>query len=105
MDGLANPHRLRIMAALARGRMYVSQLAREMKMSRPLLYLHLQKLERAGLVASSMEISETGKAIKYYEIVPFELRLDAGVIAEAVKTLTADVGKNSEEIVEEDEQS
>ena len=53
LAALANPHRLRIIAALkAGGRNYVSQLAREIGISRPLLHLHLQKLEEAGLVTS-----------------------------------------------------
>jgi predicted ArsR family transcriptional regulator len=40
---------LRIVAALTKdGRNYVSQLARELGISRPLLHLHLQKLEEAG---------------------------------------------------------
>ncbi|MGH2549583.1 MAG: ArsR/SmtB family transcription factor, partial [Thermomicrobiales bacterium] len=45
LAALANPHRLRVIAALAGGRNYVSQLARELGMSRPLLHLHLQRLE------------------------------------------------------------
>ena len=51
LAALSNPHRLRIVAALqSGGRNYVSQLAREMGISRPLLHLHLQKLQDAGLV-------------------------------------------------------
>ncbi|HEX4534735.1 MAG TPA: helix-turn-helix domain-containing protein, partial [Rhizomicrobium sp.] len=49
LAALANPHRLRIVAALKTdGRNYVSQLAREVGISRPLLHLHLQKLQEAG---------------------------------------------------------
>jgi len=45
LAALANPHRLRIVAALsANGRNYVSRLAREVGISRPLLHLHLHKL-------------------------------------------------------------
>ena len=58
LAALANPLRLRIVAALgAGGRNYVSQLAREIGISRPLLHLHLQKLEAAGLVTSQHEVS------------------------------------------------
>ncbi|WP_433436097.1 ArsR/SmtB family transcription factor [Nonomuraea sp. CA-141351] len=39
---LANPLRLRIMAELANGRDYVSHLAREIGVSRPLLHMHLR---------------------------------------------------------------
>ena len=48
LAALANPHRLRVIAALSNGgRNYISQLAREIGISRPLLHLHLQKLEEA----------------------------------------------------------
>ena len=49
LAALASPHRLRIIAALKTdGRNYVSQLAREVGIRRPLLPLHLQKLEEAA---------------------------------------------------------
>src|SRR3989304_4351770 len=88
LAALANPLRLRIMAALAPGRNYVSQLARELGISRPLLYLHLRQLEAAGLVAGTLELSADGKAMKYFEVAPFLLELTPAAIAEAVKTLT-----------------
>jgi len=84
-DALGNPHRLRVIAALASGRQHVSGLARELGLSRPLLYMHLEKLERAGLVAGSLELSEDGKAMKYFELRPFEWRLDAQAIVKAVR--------------------
>ena len=62
LAALANPHRLRIIAALeSSGRNYVSQLAREIGISRPLLHLHLQKLEGVGLVTSSWSCRMTAK--------------------------------------------
>jgi len=88
LAALANPHRLRIVAALeAGGRNYVSQLAREIGLSRPLLHLHLQKLEEAGLVTSSLELSSDGKALKFFEVAEFGVLLAPGAIVEAVKTL------------------
>ena len=41
LAALANPVRLRIVAKLAGGRDYVSHLARELGVSRPLLHMHL----------------------------------------------------------------
>lgn len=87
LSALANPHRLRIIAVLATGRQYVSQLAREIGMSRPLLHMHLQRLEAAGLVSGTLELSDEGKAMKYFEVTPFVLHLTPEGIAEAVKTL------------------
>jgi len=88
LSALANPHRLRILAILAGGRMYVSQLAREIRLSRPLVHMHLQKLEAAGLVIGQLELSEDGKAMKFFEVAPFTLALTPDSIAAAARTLT-----------------
>lgn len=89
LAALANPHRLRILAALAQGRNYVSQLARDIGISRPLLHMHLQRLEAADLVSSRLELSEDGKAMRYFELRPFDLHITPGLVAAAVTTLTA----------------
>lgn len=94
LSALANPHRLRIIAVLATGRQYVSQLAREIGMSRPLLHMHLQRLEAAGLVAGTLELSDEGKAMKYFEVTPFVLHLTPERIAEAVETLANKPGND-----------
>ncbi|MFL6660425.1 MAG: ArsR/SmtB family transcription factor [Massilia sp.] len=89
LAALANPHRLRIVASLAEGgRNYVSQMAREIGISRPLLHLHLQKLEAAGLVVSELELAEDGKARNYFMAASFELPLTPAAIAAAVQSLT-----------------
>ena len=90
LAALANPHRMRVVAALAGGgRNYVSQLAREIGISRPLLHLHLQKLEDAGLVTSKLELSPDGKALNYFEVTGFAFHLTPATIADAATTLTA----------------
>ena len=90
LAAVANPHRLRIIAALATGgRNYVSHLAREIGISRPLLQLHLQKLEGAGLVTSKLELSDDGKALNYFEVTGFAIELTPPTIAEAAKSLTS----------------
>lgn len=86
-SALANPHRLRILGALADGRQYVSLLARQLGMSRPLLHMHLQKLQAAGLVTGSLELSEDGKAVKYFEAVPFAFRITPQVVKASLPTL------------------
>ena len=89
LAALANPHRLRVIAALtARGRIYISQLAREIGISRPLLHLHLQRLEEVGLVTSKLELSADGKALNYFEVTDFTLHLTPATIAAAADTLT-----------------
>jgi predicted transcriptional regulator len=84
---LANPHRLRVVAALAGQRNYVSRLARSLGISRALLQVHLRKLEAAGLVSATIEVSEDGKAMKFYEVTPFALLLTPEAIAIAARTL------------------
>lgn len=88
LSALANPIRLRILAELANGRDYVSNLARVIGVSRPLLHMHLQRLEAVGLVVGSLELSEEGKALKYYAVAPFDVHLTATTVAAAAKTLT-----------------
>ena len=85
LSALANPHRLQIIAALVNETNYVSQLAREIGISRPLLIMHLKKLEDAGLVRSRLELSGDGKAMRYYEVVNFDIRLTPALIAESQK--------------------
>lgn len=97
MAALANPHRMRIIAALSsRGRDYVSQLAREVGISRPLLHLHLQKLEEAGLVTSKLELSSDGKALNYFEIADFRIELTPAAVVRAAATLTAPSPKSDQ---------
>jgi predicted transcriptional regulator len=95
LGALANPHRLRIVAALsANGRNYVSRLAREVGISRPLLHLHLQKLEEAGLVSSRLELSADGKALNYFEVVGFGIDLSPSTIVEAAASLSLPPAKS-----------
>jgi DNA-binding transcriptional ArsR family regulator len=84
LTAVANPLRLRIVAELSGGRVHVSELARRLGISRPLLYMHLDRLEKAGLITGQLELSEDGKAMKYFALVPFELRLTAEEITSAV---------------------
>ncbi|KYG34166.1 ArsR/SmtB family transcription factor [Alkalihalobacillus trypoxylicola] len=97
LEALSNPHRMRIISILLLGRQYVSQLSRNVELSRPLLYMHLKKLEAANLVKSELELSEDGKAMKYYELTNFSFTITPEIIAEATKTLTIKKGGSSNE--------
>ena len=88
LSALASAPRLRIIALLSsKGRTYVSQLAREIGISRPLLHLHLQKLEAAGLVASKLELSADGKALNFFEVAKFDIELTPAMIVKAAASL------------------
>ena len=88
LEALSNPQRLKIIAVLSEGEQYVSQLARELGISRPLLYLHLKKLEEANIVSSDMEILENGKAAKYYKLNSFHFEMNEKIVHELSATLT-----------------
>src|SRR5215472_17417395 len=83
---LANPHRMRVVASRADERNYVSRLARDLGISRALLQVHLRKLQAAGLVSASVEVSPDGKAMKFYEVAPFALHLTPETIMIAART-------------------
>lgn len=75
---------MRILATLADQTLHVSELARRVGMSRALLYMHLQRLEESGYVTGRLELSEDGKALKYFEVVPFDVTIDLAAIVAAV---------------------
>jgi DNA-binding transcriptional ArsR family regulator len=106
LTAIGHPLRLRIIAELAGGRVHVSELARRLGMSRPLLYMHLDRLEKADLVAGSLELSEDGKAMKYFELAPFEVRVTADTVVRALaeddKSLAA-AEKNTERALDANE--
>lgn len=97
LAALSNPHRLRILAALSGGRVHVSQLARDVGLSRPLVHVHLQRLEAAGLVTGHLELSKEGKAMKFFEVNPFALSLTPETVVEAARTLSTDETKEVRE--------
>jgi DNA-binding transcriptional ArsR family regulator len=99
LTAIAHPLRLRIIAELAGGRVHVSELARRLDMSRPLLYMHLDRLEKAGLVTGQLELSKDGKAMKYFELVPFEMRITADTV---VRALAEDDSKDALHMEESD---
>lgn len=86
LNALGNEHSLAIMAVLAGGECYVSELAKIVGISRPLLYLHLKKLENAGLVESEIRhFEEPPYTKKFYKAKNFELILSLNRIKEIVK--------------------
>jgi DNA-binding transcriptional ArsR family regulator len=102
LTAVANPLRLRIVAELSGGRVHVSELARRLGISRPLLYMHLDRLEKAGLIAGQLELSDDGKALKYFELNPFEVRLTAEAITKAVRAANGSGSEQGPETRESD---
>lgn len=86
-DALSHPVRVKIIGILSEERQYVSELARLVHISRPLLYMHLKKLEEARLVTSTMEVSESGKAMKYYTLEKFEINITVELLNQLSKEI------------------
>jgi predicted transcriptional regulator len=95
LEALSHPQRLRIISILSNGKQYVSQLARELGISRS--RLHLQKLEDANVVSSEMELLELGQAVKYYMLNSFDLQLNDELISKLEPTLTLKKNKKMED--------
>ncbi|MEV0255380.1 winged helix-turn-helix domain-containing protein [Streptomyces sp. NPDC050732] len=85
LAAVGHAQRIRIITELASGRLYVSELARRLGVSRPLLYMHLERMEKAGLVVGHLELSDDGKALKYFELAPFDVQLNVDTIVAAVR--------------------
>ena len=84
LQALANPVRLWIISRLhSDGAQYVSELARAAGISRPLLKMHLRKLEQAGLVHSEIGTAENGKSANFFQLADFDLSLTPKTIAKA----------------------
>jgi len=76
---LSNRHRLSIIAALLsekEKKKYISELTKELEISRPLLYLHLRKLEEVGILKGKTELGKGDRARRYYALCDFELCLN-----------------------------
>ena len=85
LTAIGHAQRLRIIAELSGGRVHISELARRLGLSRPLLYMHLGHLEKAKLVIGTLELSHDGKAMKYMELAPFELKVTAQTVVDALR--------------------
>lgn len=92
-DALSHPMRIKVIGILAQNRRYVSELAKMMNMSRPLLYMHLRKLEDAAIVIGSYEISESGKSMKYYEVKSFAVHLTPELLESLAQTIPIESGR------------
>ncbi len=85
LDALGNEHSLKIISILASGECFVSELAKMVGISRPLLYLHLKKLENSGLVESEIRhFEEPPYTKKFYRAKNFELKLSLDIIKDIV---------------------
>ncbi|MEO6941685.1 MAG: winged helix-turn-helix domain-containing protein [Terrimesophilobacter sp.] len=99
LAAIASPQRMRIIAALVAEPLHVSALARRVEMSRALLYMHLAKLEETGFVRGHLELGDDGKALKFFEVLPFNLTIDKDTLVTAANAeSTTTTTKESENL-------
>ncbi|GAA2951886.1 MULTISPECIES: ArsR/SmtB family transcription factor [Actinomycetes] len=80
LSALGSAPRLRIIASLKSEPTHVSELARRLRMSRPLLYQHLNRLEAAGLVESDLEQTGENRLKKHYWVTQFAFEITPDLI-------------------------
>ena len=81
---LGNMTRLRVIAALRNGKMFIQELSQSLGISYPLLHLHLKNLESNGIVKSEYSVG-TDKATRYvkryFELEDFKIEISPEAIA------------------------
>ncbi|MCF2137724.1 MAG: winged helix-turn-helix domain-containing protein [Candidatus Thorarchaeota archaeon] len=89
---LGNLTRLRVIAALSKRPMFIQELSSELKVSYPLLHLHLKNMEKHGLVKSEYAVGtdkSTRYVKRYFTLVDFRLEITADLIARLADTDSA----------------
>ena len=86
LAALGHPTRLMILMELTKGENYLSEIAKNVGISRALAKVHLKKLREAGLVESRVIVMEDeARALRFYKINEFEVNLSPDRLAEEVK--------------------
>lgn len=86
LDALGHPLRLKIIALLAGGELYLNEIANKLSVNRALAKVHLKKLERAGIVVSRIQLVEgEAKALRYYKLQTFDIRISPQILREEVE--------------------
>ncbi len=86
LDALGHPLRLKIVALLAGGELYLNEIANKLCVNRALAKVHLKKLERAGIVKSRIELIEgEAKALRYYKLQQFDIHISPQILRKEVE--------------------
>ncbi len=83
-EALSNPIRVHLYIDLMEEPKSIYEIAKKFKVSRPVIYAHLKKLEDANLVENEMKI-EGGRAKKIYKALPIKLVIDAKILKKYIK--------------------
>jgi len=80
---LAHPVRLRIVTLLVteNEEMYLNQIAQNLEINRALAKIHLNKLERGGIVKSRVVLVEgEARALRYYKLQDFAIHVSPEIL-------------------------
>jgi ArsR family transcriptional regulator len=75
-EAISHPLRLKLIYMLAEREWYVYELAKELNISRQVLYLHLKRLEKADFVESDLRLEDKDmRAKKFFRLKQFDFEL------------------------------
>lgn len=75
-EALSHPVRLKLLYLLSKKERYVYELAKDLNLSRQVVYLHLKRLEKAGFVESDLRLEDDDmRAKKFFRLKTFEVSL------------------------------
>ena len=75
-EAISHPLRLKVLYMLSEREWYVYELAKELNVSRQVLYLHLKRLEKAGFVESDLRLEDDDmRAKKFFKLKEFKVEL------------------------------
>lgn len=75
-EAIRHPLRLKIIHLLSQREWYIYELARELNVSRQVLYLHLKRLEKAGFVEGDLRLEEDDmRAKNFYKLKDFKVEV------------------------------
>lgn len=73
-EAISHPLRLKLLHMLSEREWYVYALAKELNVSRQVLYLHLKRLENAGFVESDIRLeADDMRAKKFFRLKDFDI--------------------------------
>ena len=86
LDALGHPLRLKIIALLADGELYLNEIANKLCVNRALAKVHLKKLEKAGIVKSRIVTApDEAKALRYYKLQNFDIHVSPQTLKQEVE--------------------
>ncbi|MBW6518707.1 MAG: transcriptional regulator [ANME-2 cluster archaeon] len=75
-EAIRHPLRLKIIYLLSQREWYIYELAKELNVSRQVLYLHLKRLEKSGFVEGDLRLEDDDmRAKNFYRLKDFRIEL------------------------------